>query len=68
MTEINTKSQLAGGRAVYYFRGVELEATEKKSSKWQGRGLEPGTTSLQVQHPYHWPRQATPYDFCEVNS
>ena len=30
--------------------GVELVATENKSRKWWGRGLEPGTTRFQVQH------------------
>ena len=32
-------------------QGVELGATENKSNAWQGGGLEPGTTRLQVQHP-----------------
>ena len=38
-------------------RGVELGAIENKSSEWQGGGLGPGTTRLQVQHPNH---SATP--------
>ena len=36
---------------------VELEVTENESNKWQGGGLEPGTTRLQVKHPKH---SATP--------
>ena len=31
--------------------GVELGVTDNKSSEWQGGGLEPRTTRLQVQHP-----------------
>ena len=34
-------------------REVELRATEKKYSEWQGGGPEPGITRLQVQHPNH---------------
>ena len=30
--------------------GVEFGATEDKSIQWQGGGLEPGTSGLQVQH------------------
>ena len=37
--------------------GVEFRATEDKSIQWQGGGLEPGTSGLQVQRPNH---QATP--------
>ena len=32
---------------------VELGAIENKSREWQGGGLEPGTTRLQVQRPNH---------------
>ena len=32
-------------------RGVELGATENKCSEWQGGGLEPGTTTIQIQRP-----------------
>ena len=38
-------------------RGVELRAIENKSSEWQGGGLGPRTTRLQVHHPNH---SATP--------
>ena len=31
--------------------GVEFGATEDKSIQWQGGGLEPGTSGLQVQRP-----------------
>ena len=31
--------------------GVEFRATEDKSIQWQGGGLEPGTSGLQVQRP-----------------
>ena len=31
--------------------GVEFGATEDKSIQWQGGGLEPGTSGLQVQCP-----------------
>ena len=34
--------------------GVEFGATEDKSIQWQGGGLEPGTSGLQVQRPNHW--------------
>ena len=30
--------------------GVEFGTTEDKSIQWQGGGLEPGTSGLQVQH------------------
>ena len=33
--------------------GVEFGATEDKSIQWQGGGLEPGTSGLQVQRPNH---------------
>ena len=33
--------------------GVQLGVTENKSNEWQGRGLTPRTTRLQVQHPNH---------------
>ena len=33
--------------------GVEFGATENKSIQWQGGGLEPGTSGLQVQRPNH---------------
>ena len=33
--------------------GVEFRATEDKSIQWQGGGLEPGTSGLQVQRPNH---------------
>ena len=36
--------------------GVEFGATEDKSIQWQGGGLEPGTSGLQVQHPTTRPR------------
>ena len=38
-------------------QGVQLGVTGNKSNEWQGRGLEPWTTRLQVQHPNH---SATP--------
>ena len=31
--------------------GVEFGATEDKSIQWQGGGLEPGTSGLEVQRP-----------------
>ena len=31
--------------------GVEFGATEDKSIQWQGGGLEPGTSGIQVQRP-----------------
>ena len=34
--------------------GVEFGATEDKSIQWQGGGLEPGTSGLQVQRPNHY--------------
>ena len=35
-------------------RGVrELGTTENKSIQWQGAGLEPGTSGIQVQRPNH---------------
>jgi len=33
--------------------GVEFGTTEDKSIQWQGAGLEPGTSGLQVQRPNH---------------
>ena len=36
--------------------GVEFGATEDKSIQWQGGGLEPGTSGIQVQRPTTWPR------------
>ena len=36
--------------------GVEFGATEDKSIHWQGGGLEPGTSGLQVQRPTTRPR------------
>ena len=33
--------------------GVEFGATEDKSIQWQGGGLEPRTSGLQVQRPNH---------------
>ena len=33
--------------------GIEFGATEDKSIQWQGGGLEPGTSGLQVQRPNH---------------
>ena len=36
--------------------GVEFGATEDKSIQWQGGGLEPGTSGLQVQRPTTRPR------------
>ena len=43
--------------------GVEFGATEDKSIQWQGGGLEPGTSGLQVQHPNH---KATPNDILDI--
>ena len=40
--------------------GVEFGATEDKSIQWQGGGLEPGTSGLQVQHPTTRPRSPPP--------
>ena len=58
MTEINIKClkiPTGGWQTSWLFtqhsRGVELRATQNKSSQWQGGGLEPGTTRFQVQHP-----------------
>ena len=36
--------------------GVEFGATEDKSIQWQGGGLEPGTSGLQVQRLTTRPR------------
>ena len=36
--------------------GVEFGATEDKSIQWQGGGLEPGTSGIQVQRPITRPR------------
>ena len=58
MTEINIKClkiPTGGWQTSWLFtqhsRGVELRATQNKSSQWQGGGLEHGTTRFQVQHP-----------------
>ena len=45
------------GRTSWLFTkraGVEFGATEDKSIQWQGGGLEPGTSGLQVQRPNHY--------------
>ena len=42
--------------------GVEFGATEDKSIQWQGGGLEPGTSGLQVQRPNHQATLAARYD------
>ena len=33
--------------------GVEFDTTKHKSIQWQGGGLEPGTSGLQIQRPNH---------------
>ena len=40
--------------------GLKFGTTEDKSIQWQGRGFEPGTSGLQVQHPTTRPR--SPHD------
>ena len=58
MTEINTnclKIPTGWRQTSWLFKqhsqGVKLRVHENKFSDWQGGGLEPRTTRLQVQHP-----------------
>ena len=62
--KISTAKRQTGWLFTQRSRGVELGATKNKSSKWQGEGLEPGTTKLQIQRPNHLatprPKSITP--------
>ena len=42
-----------GRRQTSWRAGVAFGATEDKSIQWQGEGLEPGTSGLQVQRLNH---------------